>query len=299
MRSLRKLGEFGLIDAIKKSVPVKKEVVKGIGDDAAILPLDKKRNFLLTTDMLVEGVHFGLKDSRNLVGRKALAVSISDIAAMGGVPKFAVVSLGVSKKMRAQEVKDIYKGLSEIAKIFDVSIVGGDTVQSDKLIINIALTGEARKKDIILRSGAKPGDVIFVTGVLGRSLKTKKHLNFIPRFQYSQYLVKKFKPSAMIDVSDGLSSDLKHILSESNVGAVIDEERIPCAKGATSAQALCDGEDFELVFTLTKKKAEVFKRQKKVTFYEIGVIVHERNGFMLRSRDGKLCRIAKEGYRHF
>ena len=128
MKSLEKLGEFELIGTIKKSVPVEKEVVKGIGDDAAVLPLDKKRNLLLTTDMLVGGVHFDLKENKKLVGRKALAVSISDIVAMGGVPKFAVVSLGVSRGMCVQGVKDIYQGLSKLAKEFGVSVVGGDTV---------------------------------------------------------------------------------------------------------------------------------------------------------------------------
>ncbi len=123
--------------------------------------------------MLVEGVHFSVKENRKLVGRKALAVSISDIAAMGGVPKFAVVSIGIPNSACERGIKDIYEGLSRIAKEFGVSVVGGDTVQSKKLVINVALTGESGKKDIVLRSGAKPDDVVFVTGALGQSLKTK------------------------------------------------------------------------------------------------------------------------------
>ncbi|MDP8264108.1 MAG: thiamine-phosphate kinase [Candidatus Aceula lacicola] len=299
MRSLKKIGEFGLIGTIKKSAHIEKEVIKGIGDDTAVLPLDKKRNLLLTTDMLVEGVHFSVKENRKLVGRKALAVSISDIAAMGGVPKFAVVSIGIPNSACERGIKDIYEGLSRIAKEFGVSVVGGDTVQSKKLVINVALTGESGKKDIVLRSGAKPDDVVFVTGALGQSLKTKKHLKFIPRLAHAQYLVKCFKPSAMIDISDGLSSDLAHVLNESKVGAVIDEKAIPRAKGATVAQALSDGEDFELVFTLPKKEAEFFRRQKKFKVYEIGIIVQKKKGFMLRDSKGKLNKIIRKGYGHF
>jgi len=299
MRLLRKIGEFGLIDIIKKNAPIKKDVIKGIGDDAAVLPFNRNQNLILTTDMLIENVHFSKKDNARLVGRKALAVSISDIVAMGGRPKYGVVSLGVSKSNSLKEIESIYQGLFDIAKEFGISIVGGDTVRSKELIINVSLTGEAERKDIVFRSGAKSGDIIFCTGFLGRSLKTKKHLTFKPRLAEAQYLVKKIKPNAMIDISDGLASDLSHILNESQCGAIVDEERIPLTKGAKISQALFDGEDFELIFTLPKKKVVTLRQQRKFKFYEIGLITKKKNGLMLKRVNGTLKAIKQKAYTHF
>src|SRR3989338_1104945 len=249
------LGEFGLIEKIRKYAPMTAGVVKGIGDDTAVLRHTRDKYLLFTTDMLVEGTHFKRRMGGAGIGHKALACSISDIAAMGGVPTHAVVSLGVGPKMPLRFVKDVYKAMGALAKRFGISIVGGDTVRSDQVVINVALLGEVEKKHLVTRSGAKPGDWIFVTGTLGRSLATGKHLNFTPRLKEAQFLVRNFKPSAMIDVSDGLAGDLNHILKASRVGARLWEEAIPRTKGATLQQALTDGEDFELLFTVREKQA--------------------------------------------
>ncbi len=299
--SLSSLGEFGLIDFLSKSAPISKDVIKGIGDDTAVLPFNRSKHLLLTTDMLSEGVHFTLKNDRKLIGRKALAVNISDIAAMGGSPKFAVISLGATKKTPTRFIQDVYQGINAIAKEFGVSIVGGDTVATKKMMICISLLGEVKKKDLTLRSGAKVGDKIFVTGPLGRSLKTKKHLSFIPRVKESQYLMKHLKPNAMIDVSDGLLADLNHILKQSKVGALLDKERIPVSKNATLSNAFCDGEDFELIFTLSKRKADIFlkKKQNAFKFYCIGEIVEKNKGLKLRDKKGKIQKLTPKGYKHF
>ena len=274
--NISQLGEFGLINALKKYAPVSQDVIKGIGDDTAVLPYTKTKYLLFTTDMLAEGVHFTRRMPANSIGHKALACNISDIAAMGGLPTFAVVSIGVPKNLPVKFVEDIYKGMQALAKEFNVSIVGGDTIKSDKIVINVALLGEVEKKYLITRDGAKKGDWIFVTGALGGSFKSGKHLTFTPRVEQARFLVKNFKPNAMMDISDGLAGDLNHMLEESKVGACIDREFVPRCKGGSITQALSEGEDFELLFTLNSDKAckliEWQERQKILYFYPIGVI---------------------------
>ena len=168
------------------------------------------------------------------------------------------------------------KGCERVAQAFNVSIVGGDTIKTDKIVINIALLGLVEKKYLITRDGAKPGDWIFVTGPLGGSFKSGRHLNFTPRVPQARFLVENFKPNAMMDISDGLSGDLNHILKASKVGARLDHASIPRHKGASLSQALNDGEDFELLFTLSPIKARSLMdwqaKQKSFYFYPIGTI---------------------------
>jgi len=273
---ISKLGEFGLIDALKGYAPVSRAVIKGIGDDAAVLPYNKKEYLLLTTDMLSEGTHFTRRMPPGSIGHKALACNISDIAAMGGVPTFAVISLGIPGNLPVAFIKDLYKGIQQNARAFKVSIVGGDTIKTGKVVINIALLGLVEKKYLVTREGAKAGDWIFVTGPLGGSFKSGRHLNFTPRIPQARFLVENFKPSAMMDISDGLSGDLGHILKASRVGARLDHDSIPRHKGASLFQAMNDGEDFELLFTLSAKKARALMdwqaKQKSFYFYPIGSI---------------------------
>jgi thiamine-monophosphate kinase len=273
---ISKLGEFGLIEALKAYAPVSKSVIKGIGDDAAVLPFSKSEYQILTTDMLAEDAHFTRRMKAKSIGHKALACNISDIAAMGGWPTFAVVSIGIPKNLPVSFVKDLYKGMQDVAKAFDVSIVGGDTIKSDKIVINIALLGLVEKKYLVTRDEAKPGDMIFVTGPLGGSFKSGRHLNFTPRVSQARFLVENFNPNAMMDISDGLAGDLNHILKASRVGARLDYESIPLHKGVSLAQALNDGEDFELLFTLSATKASLLMdwqaTKKSFYFYPIGTI---------------------------
>jgi len=273
---ISQLGEFGLIERLKKFAPVSKSVIKGIGDDTAVLPFDRNEYQLLTTDMLAEDTHFTRRMSPRSIGHKALACNISDIAAMGGRPTFAVISIGLPQNLPVSFVKEVYKGIQQIAQEYKVSIVGGDTIKTDKIVINIALLGLVEKKYLVTRDGAKAGDWIFVTGPLGGSFKSGRHLNFSPRMSQARFLVENFKPSAMMDISDGLAGDLNHILTASKKGARLDHESIPRHKGVSLSQALNDGEDFELLFTLSLKNARLLmdwqSRAKSFYFYPIGNI---------------------------
>ncbi len=286
------LGEFGLIDVIKKYCPTNSKVIQSIGDDTAVLAFDKATYQLFTTDMMVEDVHFTRLMPAKLVGHKALACNISDIAAMGGLPTFAVVSLGLPSKTPIRWVKDFYTGLGKVANSFNVAIVGGDTVKADKIVVNIALLGLVEKKNLVTRSNAKPGDYVMVTGLLGGSLKSGRHLSFTPKVNQAQFLVKNFKPSAMMDISDGLAGDLNHLLRLSKVGAVLYNEHIPCHKNCSLKQALTDGEDYELLFTLTPYNAKRLLdwqiNNKCHYFYHVGEIVANKKSI-----------IKLEGFKHF
>ncbi len=295
----RRLGELALIDWMRKSCVCTSAVKQGIGDDTAVLPLSVTQDLLLTTDMSVEGTHFTKETLPQLIGRKALARNLSDIAAMGGTPTYAVVSLGLPKNISTLYVKKIYQGINRLAKEFDVSVVGGDTVKSPQLVINIALLGTVAKNKAVLRKGAKIGDQIFVTGALGGSLKSGRHLTFMPRVREAQYLVKNFHPTAMIDISDGLAGDLGHILEESRVGAILVEDKIPLHRRADLKAGLYDGEDFELLFTLSPKEAQKLLKLRKKNFYHIGQILSDKQKLYMRLKSGEVCLINQKGFVHF
>ena len=284
MTNVNYIGEFGLIDLIRKQIPVGPKVARGIGDDTAVLFYSKNKYLLFTTDMMAEDVHFTRKMKPYQIGHKALACNISDIAAMGGLPTFAVVSLGVPASLTVRFVEDIYKGMQALAKQFGVNIVGGDTIRSEKIIINVALLGEVEKKYLATRDGARPGDWVFVSGPLGGSFKSGRHLSFIPRVTEARFLVQNFKPSAMMDISDGLAGDLNHMLKASKVGVKLDETLIPRHQGITLKQALSDGEDFELLFSLSSLKAKKLldwqEKTKRWFFYPMGQIVKDQKKLM-------------------
>ena len=303
-KKLSHLGEFGLIELIRKSSALTGDVVRGIGDDAAVLNFSgaaREYYQLFTTDMLLEDVHFTRKMNARLIGRKALACNISDVSAMGGTPSSAVVSLAVPPDLKIRFIEDIYRGINHLAKRFGMAIVGGDTVKSEKIVINIALLGRVKKKQLVTRGGASAGDMIFVTGPLGRSFQTGKHLSFTPRVAQAQFLVNHFKPTAMIDISDGLCADLGHILKMSDVGVCLYEENIPKTKNATLQQALSDGEDFELLFTLSKKDEKFLlrKKHKSFDFYFIGEIIAVKKKIILIKKDGSQQIIPFKGFTHF
>jgi thiamine-monophosphate kinase len=293
-----KLGEFGLIKEIKKMINLDSSVLKGIGDDCAVLKFTKDKYLLFTCDMIVEGVDFQPKEKRYLVGRKSVAISLSDIAACAGIPKYALVSLGLPINTTIKQVRDLYKGMLGIAREYGLNLVGGDISRSNKLTIDVSIIGEVEKKKIILRDKAKIGDIIFVTGNLGGSI-LGRHLKFRPRIKEARYLVNNFKINSMIDISDGLSQDLGHILEESRVGALIYETLIPLTKEAKNLQdALYSGEDFELLFTLPLKEARRLIRENKI-FKPIGEIMSEKYGFKILANNARLKNIQIKGFRHF
>ena len=217
MKKISGINELEIIESLKRKVKNRNSVIKGIGDDAAVIKYQKGKYMLFTTDMIVEGVHFRVGSANYYqIGRKGLAVNISDIAAMGGLPKYALISLGLPRTLSRKAVDEIISGIVSLAKEYNIDIVGGDTVRSKAVTINIALVGEVKKKHLVLRNTAKEQDLIFVTGSLGNT-RTYKQFNFIPRVQEAQGLIAKFKPTAMIDISDGLALDLKRIADSSYV----------------------------------------------------------------------------------
>lgn len=293
------IGEFGLIERFKKSLKTDSSVIKGSGDDCAVIKFNKDKYLLFTCDMIVEGVDFTSRDRLQLVGRKALAVSISDIAACAGIPRYAVVSLGMPKSTTLRIADKITQGMFGLAREYKVNIVGGDISSSGQLTIDVGMLGFVEKRYLVLRSGARGGDIIFVTGELGGSLYGK-HLKFIPRLKEARFLVKKFKINAMIDISDGLVQDLSHILKASRLGAILYETLIPVSKHARNPdEALYMGEDFELLFTLSHNAAKRLLRDNPLHFKPIGQIVEEKRGLIMVTKDGREKIIQPRGFTHF
>lgn len=296
---ISKLGEFGLIERIKRYIKTDSSVIKGIGDDCAVIKFDKDKYLLFTCDMLIEGVDFTHGDSPYLIGRKALGMSISDIASCGGFPRYILVSLGIPKGASVELVDEIYKGINALAREYNINVVGGDVSRATRLTLDVSMLGFVGKKNLVLRNGAKLGDIIFVTGELGGSI-FGRHLRFTPRLKEARFLVENFKINSMIDVSDGLVQDLSHILEASNAGAVIYEELIPVSKQARSlADALHMGEDFELLFTMSPKEAKRLGFKRLAIFKPIGEILDKKYGLRLVSKRGREKPVERKGFRHF
>lgn len=294
-----KIGEFGLIERFRKLIKTDFSVIKASGDDCAVLAFDKDNWQLFTCDMIVEGQDFTANDNFRLIGRKALAVSISDIAACGGIPRYAVVSLAMPANTTVYAADNIMKGMVSIAGEYKVNIVGGDISRAPCLIIDVSMIGVVEKKHLVLRSGAKAGDIIFVTGSLGGSIKGK-HLKFIPRIKEARYLVQNFKVNAMIDISDGLAQDLSHILKASKVGGRIYENLLPVSKEAKNRKdVLSGGEDFELLFTLPLKQAKKIITRNLKQFKPIGEIRDKQYGLKLIDKNNQEKDMPALGYRHF
>lgn len=269
------MGEFDYIAWLRSQNSAHPRVVVGPGDDCAILSPFSRR-VLVTTDMLMDGIDFHLKEvGARAAGRKAMAANLSDIAAMAGVPVAAVVSVAMPWKSESPSsprlAEELYRGLRESADAFDVAVAGGDTNSwNGNLVISITVLGEATERGPVLRSRAKSGDWVFVTGSLGGSI-LGHHLSFTPRVREALALHDTVNLHAMIDVSDGLAADLHHILEESGCGAVLTAEAIPVSAAAgelsrTSGKsplqhALGDGEDFELVFAVSPADGERLLRE--------------------------------------
>lgn len=270
-------GEFAFIDWLRRNTPAAQRVLVGPGDDTAVLRWPSGADCLVTTDMLLEGSCFRLAEthpgtlgagSARQIGRKAMAVNLSDIAAMAGVPLAAVVSVGLPRKGGRALAEELYLGLREMADAFAVAIIGGDTNSWDgPLVINVALLGEATPRGAVRRKGARPGDWLMVTGPLGGSILAK-HLDFTPRVREALALHEAADLHAMIDISDGLAADVVHLCEESGCGAVLRADAIPIAEAAHALNdgrsplehALADGEDFELVFAVSAADAEKLLR---------------------------------------
>jgi len=295
---LSKIGEFGLIDKIKQWVKTDASVVKGIGDDCAVIKYNEAKYMLFTCDAIIQDIDFRASDDPYLVGRKAIGINISDIAACGGLPKHALVLLGLPKLTSLEYVKQLYRGINYWAKKFKVNVVGGDISRANKISIDISMIGFVEKENLVLRSTAKENDIILISGSLGGSIRSK-HLRFTPRIEEARYLVHNFKINSMIDISDGLMQDLGHILKASKKGAVLYDDLIPISKDVRSLkEALSMGEDFELLFTLPYYEASRLLEKRK-DFKAVGYITSQKTGLVLKDKHGNIKKIASKGYRHF
>ncbi len=300
--------EFDLIDWIARQQPLSPQPLRvGIGDDAAVWRLSDGSELLLATDMLMEGTHFTFPPAEPAqVGHKALAVNLSDIAAMAGIPETALVSAAFPRSRGDEFAREVMSGLMHTAERFGVAVVGGDTnVWDGPLVINVAITGCTTPRGAILRSGAKPGDALFVTGPLGGSL-AGKHLTFEPRVRESLRLAESIPLHAMIDLSDGLGSDVRHLLRAGNCGCVLFSDRIPIATAALVThdertpleRALFDGEDFELLFAVAPDDAERLLAQGEIPLHRIGEITSTPGECLLQHPDGARRPISDAGWKH-
>lgn len=325
---LSQAGEFGLIERIRKATPRGRGVRLGIGDDAAWVEC-KKTALLVTSDLLIEGVHFNLQwTSFHSLGYKTLAVNLSDLAAMGGRPAYLLLSLGIPVDFRAEDIEEFYRGIRSLASRAGVSLIGGDTSASMRFFISAFLAGYAPYGPIT-RRGGKVGDDIYVTGTLGDSalglelLKKRKaganrkmtayllkrHRLPTARLKAGAVLARERLAKAMIDVSDGLLQDLGHICQASKVGAVVWQDALPlsrayrlCAGTKGTLRALTGGEDYELLFCLRRRdRSRLGKVQKRlgVAVRRIGKCVSYREGIKVIDGKGRPVPISTKGHDHF
>jgi len=335
---ISQLGEFGLIEHIKNNFSLgNPSSLKGIGDDAAVIRIGNE-NLLVSTDMLIEGPHFDLAYvPLQHLGYKAVAVNVSDIAAMNGKPEQIVISLGLSNRFSLEAVDALYEGIKSACKNYNVDLVGGDTTSAPAgLVISITVIGRSEKEKTVLRSGAKPNDIICVTGDLGAAfmglqvLEREKEVfqtnpEMQPDLEKYEYLVgRQLKPEArmdiiydlaesgvvptsMIDVSDGLASELFHISKNSNAGVKIFEDKVPIDTMAyeTAIEFKIDpitavlngGEDYELLFTINPSDFEKLKNHPDIHF--IGHMHDNPNQNVMISKQGTVVPLKAQGWKHF
>jgi thiamine-monophosphate kinase len=332
------LGEFGLIDALtKENVTKQNTTLKGIGDDAAVIKNEEEVT-LVSTDMLVEGIHFDLMYTPlKHLGYKSVVVNLSDIFAMNAIPSQITVSVAISNKYSLEAMQEFYDGIFTACKMYNVDLIGGDTTSSPKgMVISITAIGQARADKVVFRNGAKKGDIICVTGDLGASylglqiLEREKqvylaHPGVQPELDKSQYLIERqlkpeaqrgaieffsregVVPTSMIDISDGLASELLHICQQSGTGAYIEEGKVPIHPDTERTAlefkldpitcALHGGEDYELLFTIDEKDLEKIRFMPEV--FIIGEMTDVADGIKLHTTGGNIHNITAQGWNHF
>ncbi|MFN8293870.1 MAG: thiamine-phosphate kinase [Chitinophagales bacterium] len=331
------LGEFGLIEHLTKHfVAQHPSTQKSIGDDAAVIDYGNKKT-VVSTDLLAEGIHFDLMYMPlKHLGYKSIVVNLSDIYAMNAQPKQVLVSMALSSRFTVEAVSEIYAGIEHACKVYGVDLVGGDTTSSQSgLVISVTAIGEAAEENIVYRSGAKPGDLLCATGDLGAAflglqiLEREKqiwleHPNVQPELG-NEYLIKRqlkpearkdiislfeewmLKPTAMLDISDGLASDVLHLCKQSNVGCEIEEAKVPIAEDTYNSAldlgldpivcALNGGEDYELLFTISPE--DETKLSDEIAISIIGTITEPAQGAVLKTKGGNCHRITAQGWKHF
>lgn len=332
------LGEFGLIDHLTKDIDLKQaSTVEGIGDDAAVL-YHSGLHTVVSSDMLVEGIHFDLMYCPlKHLGYKSVIVNLSDIYAMNAMPTQITVSIAISNRFSVEAMDELYEGIKLACKLYNVDLVGGDMTSSRSgLIISITAIGQAKKEDIVLRSGAKKGDIICVTGDLGSAylglqiLEREKQIyqstpGIQPQLEEQPYLIERqlkpearkdvieyfaknqLKPTSMIDISDGLASEVFHLCKQSNLGAFIEEGKVPMHPSTEEMAitfnidpvtcALNGGEDYELLFTIAETDLEKVRYMPDV--FIIGEMVSKDDGITLHTTGGNIHPLKAQGWKHF
>jgi thiamine-monophosphate kinase len=339
--STRRLTEFSLINTLRTRFGrTTRPVVRGIGDDAAVIGNASGEDWLITTDLLAEGIHFDhATASLREIGHRAAIANLSDIAAMGGTPRYLLVSLACPMTATSRQVEALYAGLMQATKPYGMQLVGGDTSASrGGWFLSLTVLGTVRRGRALLRSGARVGDLLYVTGTLGdsrvglsllqargsaarrlcklpagyRRFLIGRHLRPTARVSIGQLLARHRLATAVIDLSDGLSGDLRHLCHESRVGAEIDLDSIPLSPAcrafarltdeAPTVPALAGGEDYELLFTVAPGKTASVKRVAETTgirLSRIGRITARRHGLVVRDRSGGVRPLPVASYEHF
>ncbi len=330
---IKKLGEDYIIDRIRESFETQHpRIIKSIGDDASVTAITEKRCLLLTMDSLIEGVHFDRRYTPPYyLGRKAVAISVSDIAAMGGTPLFLLTAVSMPEDTEFELVEELYRGVKDSTTEYRIHLVGGNTSRADKLSVTTTLVGEAEKQRIAYRTGARPGELIYITGTPGDSalgleilreqgfgalekadLKRAvlKHLNPTARTGIARALAEKGLVSAMIDTSDGLLRDLAHITEKAGLGATVVCERIPLSQEMREYHisrarklelALTGGEDYELLFTSppeNRDAIQIMAKRFNIRITPIGTVTEEK-GIKVLHMGKELSIGARQGYQHF
>jgi len=335
---VNELGEFGVIEHLTRNFALNHpSSIKGIGDDAAVIDAGEDA-LLISTDMLVEGIHFDAAYTPlKHLGYKSVVVNVSDIYAMNAIPTQVTYSIAISNRYSVEALDELYAGVLKACEVYGVDLVGGDTTSCPKgMVISVTAIGRAKKDQIVYRSGAKPGDLICVTGYLGAAYlglqileRVKQiyleHPDVQPELDNAAYLIESIlkpearkdavqyfhkqnlKPTSMIDISDGLASELHHIAKQSNVGLYIEESNLPIHQETQLKAisfnidpltcALHGGEDYELLFTVDSKDLEKVKHMPDV--YIIGDITEKSEGLKLHSSGGKIHNLTAQGWKHF
>lgn len=336
---LEKIGEFGLIHELTKNFKnARKSTIYGVGDDAAVIEKDKDNAMLVSTDTLVEGIHFNLMYTPlKHLGYKAVVVNLSDIYAMNGIAEQITVSIAVSNRFPKEALDELYEGIQKACDFYEVDLVGGDTTSSTSgLFISITAIGTARKEDVVYRNGGKPNELIVVTGDLGAAymglqiLEREKEVfkanpEIQPDLDGHDYILERqlkpearkdiieflkkldVRPTSMIDISDGLASELFHLCTQSMVGAHIFDEKLPIDPSVSTTAidfdispttvALNGGEDYELLFSIEQKDFDKIKGNPHMTV--IGHFTDEDSGLYLIDKQGSAIQLSAQGWKHF
>lgn len=336
---ISELGEFGLIDRMRSIVgdPEDEDVIAGINDDAAVYRLPDGRVHIITTDALFEKVHFDLAFTpMEYLGFKSISVNVSDIAAMNGRPRYATVSLGIPNNVSVEMIEAFYTGMRKAMDLYGMTLLGGDTCGAHRLSISVTVVGEAAEEDVVYRSGARPGDLICVTGNLGAAYAGLKILleqhkalqeqgeDYKPDVESFSYVIhrqliptartnvvedwakRKIRPNALIDISDGLASEVHHICRMSGVGAHLYGATLPIdlqtrevadyLQEDVDTYALFGGEDYELLFALPEENLD---KLEAGTFTVVGEFTEPEEGIVIKTPEGGTVSLQAKGYQHF